>query len=107
MGNYKLKQVKVKTRTQDYPIYIVEPSVNIISNYLKDRIIPEPFTIQYILMSKFNFTAEEYYQYLISNFNATVEVLPVFPFFKVYFKSYEDGLSFLAELEKRSENQFF
>lgn len=104
MGNYKLKQVKVKTRTQDYLTYIIEPSTNIILDYLKDRIIPKPFTIQYILMSKFNFTIEEYYQYLISNFNATVEVLPVFPFFKVYFKSYDDGLSFLTELEKRSEN---
>ena len=104
MDNYKLKQVKVKTRTQDSLVYIIEPSTNIILDYLKDRIIPEPFTIQYILMSKFNFTAKEYYQYLISNFNATVEVLPIFPFFKVYFKTYEDGLSFIAELEKRSEN---
>lgn len=104
MDNYKLKQTKIRAKTQDYFIYTVEPSTNIILDYLKDRIIQEPFTIQYILMSKFNFTVEEYYQYLISNFNATVEVLPNFPFFKVYFKSLQDGTQFIAELEKRSEN---
>lgn len=107
MANYELKEIKVKAKTQDYTIYVIEPSSTIISNYLKDRIIPQPFTIQYILMSKFRFTAKEYYQYLISNFNATVEVLPIFPFFKVYFKTYEDGKRFIAELEKRSKNQFF
>ena len=45
----------------------------------------------------------EFYQYLISNFSATVRMKPSFPYFQILFRDYEKAKSFAEELENRTE----
>ena len=100
MDDYKIDTIKRKERTTDSYIYLVRPSAKLIQQYLQNRIVFYPFTTHYIFLSKYNFTVEDFYKYLISKFHATVEAIPQFPFFKFYFTDIKDAQAFVEELKK-------
>lgn len=98
MDDYKIDTIKRKERTSDSFIYLVRPTTKIIQQFLQNHIVFFPFTIHYVFLSKYNFTVENFYKYLISKFNATVEAVPQFPFFKFYFTNIKDAQDFVKEL---------
>lgn len=99
MANYEVSKIHIEKT--DY--YQIIPAASLITQYMENRILPQPFTIQYYFMSKYHFTPEEFYQYLISNFSATVRMKSSFPYFQILFRDYEKAKSFAEELENRTE----
>ncbi len=91
----------VKTHIDKTDYFQIVPKTSIIFQYMENRILPQPFTIQYALMSKFHFTPEEFYQYLISNYHAVVRIRPSFPYFQILFTDYNKADLFAKELENR------
>ena len=55
MANYEVSKIHIEKT--DY--YQIIPAASLITQYMENRILPQPFTIQYFFMSKYHFTPEE------------------------------------------------
>lgn len=87
-------------KVKDQELYIVYPS----AHYLEKRFnrFDLPYDTNWEIYRLYNYTPENFFNYLISKFNAIVEIKQDFSYINFYFPTKEGAENFRDELENRA-----
>lgn len=82
--------------------YLIVPTYNYLAQFLENTYIEGNFCVLYMIMREFNFSEEQFFQYIIAKYHAIVYVEKEFPYFTVRFDHLKEAQDFCDELNSKS-----
>lgn len=95
MEKYRYKYVNTE--------YQIIPTHSYLAQFIENTYIEGNFCVLYMIMREFNFSEEQFFQYIIARYHAIVYVEKDFPYFTIRFRHLTEAQDFCDELNSKDK----